>query len=52
MSAQVLDDVTYGATLGIQAQYNKTLSLGLNFNYLGSENANEFGVTGNVRVAF
>ena len=52
LSAEILDDWTYGATLGIEAQYNKALSLGVNVSYVGSENANELGVTGNVRYAF
>ena len=52
LSAEILDDWTYGATLGIEAQYNRALSLGVNVSYVGSENANELGVTGNVRYAF
>lgn len=52
LSAEVLDDWTYGATLGIQAQYNKSLSLGVNVNYVGSENVDEFGVTGDIRYNF
>lgn len=52
LSTEVLDDVTYGATLGISAKYSDSLSLGLNVNYTGSENADEFGVGGTVRYMF
>lgn len=52
LSAEILDDWTYGATLGIEAQYNRALSLGVNVSYVGSDNADELGVTGNVRYAF
>lgn len=52
LSTEVMDDFTYGATLGLDAQYNDALSVGVGVSYVGSDNADEFGVTGNVRYAF
>ena len=51
VSAEVLDDVTYGVGLGVSAKYN-ALSMGLGVNYVGSDNADEFGVNANVRYTF
>lgn len=51
-SAEVMDDWTYGGSLGLQAKYGDSLSLGVNVNYVGSSSADEFGVTGDVRYMF
>ena len=50
-STEVLDNFTYGATVGVAAQTG-SFSLGLGLNYTGSENANEFGVNANARYVF
>ena len=47
----VLDDFTYGATLGIAAKTGG-FSLGLGVNYTGSSNTDEFGVNANARFVF
>ena len=48
---EVLDDVTYGATLGIAAS-NGALSFGLSLNYTGSSNTDELGLQAHARLAF
>ena len=50
-STEVLDDFTYGATLGIAAKTGG-FSLGLGVNYTGSSNVDEFGVNANARFVF
>ncbi|MBO8415752.1 MAG: autotransporter outer membrane beta-barrel domain-containing protein [Proteobacteria bacterium] len=50
-STEVLDDFTYGANLGISAT-NGAFSFGLGVNYVGSDNADEFGVQANARFTF
>lgn len=52
LSTEVLDDFTYGGALGVQAKYGESLSFGVNVNYVGSDNADEFGVMGDVRFMF
>lgn len=51
LNAEFIDDVTYGATLGVAAA-NDDLSFGLDLNYTGSSNTDEFGVGANVRYSF
>lgn len=51
VSAEVIDDVTYSVGLGLSARYN-ALSLGLGVNYVGSDNTDEFGVSGMARYSF
>ena len=48
---EVLDDVTYGATLGIAAS-NGALSFGLSLSYTGSSNTDELGLQANARLSF
>ena len=50
-STEVLDNFTYGATLGVAAQTGN-FSLGLGVNYTGSSNVDEFGVQANARYVF
>ena len=52
LTSDAFDSFTYGATFGIDAKYGEKLSIGLNTNYVGSSNADEFGVMGNVRYMF
>lgn len=51
LSAEFLDDFTYGATAGV-AVSNGSLSFGVNAAYVGSENTDEFGVSANLRFMF
>ena len=48
---EVLDDVTYGATLGIAAS-NGAVSFGLSLNYTGSSNTDELGLQAHARLSF
>ncbi len=50
-STEVLDNFTYGATLGVGAKTGN-FSLGLGVNYTGSSNTDEFGVNANARYVF
>ena len=50
-STEVLDNFTYGATLGVGAKTGN-FSLGLGVNYTGSSNVDEFGVNANARYVF
>ena len=50
-STEVLDNFTYGATLGVAAKTGN-FSLGLGVNYTGSSNTDEFGVNANARFVF
>ena len=52
LSTEVLDDFTYGGTLGVSAEYGDSLGFGINVHYVGSDAADEFGVTGNIRYMF
>ncbi len=52
LTSEAFDSFTYGATMGIDAKYGEKFSIGLNTNYVGSSNADEFGVMGNVRYMF
>ena len=52
LTSEAFDSFTYGATFGIDAKYGENFSVGLNTNYVGSSNADEFGVMGNVRYMF
>ena len=51
VSSEVLDNFTYGATLGVAAKTGN-FSLGLGVNYTGSSNVDEFGVQANARFVF
>lgn len=51
LSAEFLDDFTYGATVGVAAQ-NGSLNMGLGLSYVGSENTDELGVGANVQYTF
>ena len=52
LTSEAFDSFTYGATFGLDAKYGENFSIGLNTNYTGSSNADEFGVMGNVRYMF
>ena len=52
LTSEAFDSFTYSATMGIDAKYSENFSIGLNTNYVGSSNADEFGVMGNVRYMF
>ena len=52
LTTEVLDSFTYGATLGVSAQYQESFSFGLNVGYTGSSSADEFGVNANARYTF
>ena len=52
LTSEAFDSFTYGATMGIDAKYGENFSVGLNTNYVGSSNTDEFGVMGNVRYMF
>ena len=52
LTSEAFDSFTYGATMGIDAKYGENFSVGLNTNYVGSSNADEFGVMGNIRYMF
>ena len=52
LTSEAFDSFTYGATMGIDAKYGENFSIGLNTNYVGSSNTDEFGVMGNVRYMF
>lgn len=49
--SEVLDNFTYGASVGIAAKTGN-FSLGLGINYTGSSNTDEFGVNANARFVF
>ncbi|HIX56020.1 MAG TPA: autotransporter domain-containing protein [Candidatus Anaerobiospirillum pullistercoris] len=51
VSSEVIDNFTYGATLGVAAKTGN-FSLGLGVNYTGSSNVDEFGVQDNARFVF
>ena len=52
LATEVLDSFTYGAKLGLKAQYQESFSFGLNVGYVGSSNSDEFGVNANARFSF
>ena len=52
LTTEVMDSFTYGATLGVSAQYQESFSFGLNVGYTGSSSADEFGVNANARYTF
>ena len=52
LATEVLDSFTYGAKLGLKAQYQESFSFGLNVGYVGSSNSDEFGVNANARFTF
>ena len=51
VSSEMMDNFTYGATLGVSAQTG-SFSMGLGVNYTGSDNVDEFGVNANARFVF
>ncbi len=51
-TTEVLDNFTYGATLGVEAQSVGGIALGLSVGYTGSSNTDEFGVNANARFTF
>ncbi len=48
----MIDNFTYGATLGVEAQSVGGVALGLSVGYTGSSNTDEFGVNANARFTF
>ena len=52
LTTEVMDSFTYGATLGVSAQYQESFSFGLNVGYTGSSSADEFGLNANARYTF
>ena len=51
-TTEVFDNITYGATLGIEAQSVGGVALGINVGYTGSSNTDEVGVNANARFTF
>ncbi|MBU3845347.1 MAG: autotransporter outer membrane beta-barrel domain-containing protein [Candidatus Anaerobiospirillum pullicola] len=51
VSSEVIDNFTYGATLGVAAKTGN-FSLGLGVNYTGSSSTDEYGVKANARFVF
>ena len=51
ISSEVIDNFTYGATLGVAAQTGN-FSMGLGINYTGSSNVDDYGVSANARFVF
>ena len=51
-TTEVIDNFTYGATLGVEAQSVGGIALGINVGYTGSSNVDEFGVNANARFTF
>ncbi len=51
LTAEVLDEVTYGLTLGLGAQYG-AFGTSFGINYTGSENTDSFGVNAQCRYMF
>lgn len=51
LTSEVLDDVTFGATLGLEAA-TKSFGFGVGVNYTGSSNVDEYGVKANARYIF
>lgn len=48
---EIMDDFTYGATFGVDAQ-NGNFRFGLNAGYTGSSNIDDYSVSANVRLVF
>ena len=51
-TTEVIDNFTYGATLGVEAQSVGGVAFGLSVGYTGSSNTDEFGVNANARFTF
>ncbi len=51
LSTEVLDEVTYGVSLGLGAQFG-AFGTNIGIKYTGSENTDAFGVNANARYAF
>ncbi len=51
LNAEVMDEVTYSASLGLGAQYG-AFGTTINLNYTGSENTDAFGVNASARYMF
>ena len=51
LNSEVLDEVTYGVTLGLGAQYG-AFGTSFGINYTGSENTDAFGVNAQARYMF
>ena len=51
-TTEVLDDFTYRASLGLEAQYQDSLFVGLNLGYTGSSNFDELGLSAIVSYKF
>ena len=51
MNTEVLDEVTYGLTLGLGAQYG-AFGTSFGINYTGSENTDSFGINAQARYMF
>ena len=52
LTSEIIDNFTYGATLGVAAQSASGISLGLSVGYTGSSNVDDFGVNANARFTF
>ena len=52
LNSEIFDSFTYGATLGIAAQSESGISLGLAVGYTGSSNTDDLGVSANARFTF
>lgn len=51
-STEVLDNFTYGATVGVQAHSTLGIALGLGVGYTGSSETDEFSAQANLRYSF
>ena len=52
ITSEVFDNFTYGATLGIAAQSEAGIALGLTVGYTGSSNVDDLSVGANARFTF
>ena len=52
LNSEIFDSFTYGASLGIAAQSESGISLGLAVGYTGSSNTDDLGVSANARFTF
>ena len=51
-TTEVIDNFTYGATLGVEAQSVSGFALGLGVGYTGSSETDEFSAQAKVRYTF
>ena len=52
LNSEIFDSFTYGASLGIAAQSESGIALGLAVGYTGSSNTDDLGVSANARFTF